>query len=126
MPRSPFFSSSDPGGKTKEEIAATDVTVDGELCWKTLDYKQHIRYNQHHPFSGNMHVLAVIQLAHQHQHQHQQHAPSMYESAHKSKKEEKIDCNRMHLYYNNRGLFDSNRHALFIGTTFSTASFKAS
>ena len=123
MPRSTFsfsFSFSDPGGKTKEEIAATDVTVDGELCWKTLDYKQHIRYNQHHPFSGNMHVLAVIQLA------HQQHAPSMYELAHKSKKEENIDCNRLRLYYNNKDLFDFNRHALFIGTTFSTVSFKAS
>ena len=93
-----FFA--DPEGKTKEEIAATDVTVDGELCWKTLDYKQHIQYNKHRPFSGNMHVPAFIQLA------HQQHAPSLYESAHKSKEGEKIHCNRMHLYYNNKDVFD--------------------
>ena len=89
-----FFADGD--WAVKYEIAATDITVDGELCWRTLDYKQHYATYKNRRFSGNMHVPAFIQLA------HQQHAPSMYELAHKSKEEE----THMHLYYNNKDLFD--------------------
>ena len=71
-----FFADSKWAGKM--EIAATDITVDGELCWRTLDYEQHVEMYWDFEFRGNMHVPAFIQLA------HQQHEPSMYELAYNS------------------------------------------
>ena len=58
-----FFADSNWAGKM--EIVATDITVDGELCWRTLDYEQHAEMYWGIEFRGNMHVPAFIQLAHQ-------------------------------------------------------------